>query len=112
MLAKIVSLKDLDVDTARDGNEAIDRIDRDGYDVILLDLMMPRTDGFAVLDHLLRTQPHQLRRTIVASAIPKSEVSRRLEAPVYSIHNKPFDVRALMTDIDACSQTDQARVPY
>lgn len=102
MLAKVMARLGLDIDTARDGVEAIERINRDGYDVILLDLMMPRLDGFAVLDHLRRTQPHALRKTIIASAIPEAEVSRRLEMPVYRVHSKPFDIGSLMSDIDEC----------
>src|SRR4051812_32856194 len=68
MLAKVVERQDLDVDTARDGIEAIDRIDQDGYSVILLDLMMPRVDGFGVLRHLQKYHPDQLGCTIIASA--------------------------------------------
>ena len=52
MLTKIVERQNIDVDEARDGAEAIERIDNDGYCVILLDLMMPRVDGFAVLRHM------------------------------------------------------------
>jgi two-component system, OmpR family, response regulator ResD len=40
------------VDLANDGNEALDRIDKDGYSVVLLDLVMPNKDGFEVLTEL------------------------------------------------------------
>ena len=36
------------VDLARDGEEALERAARTSYDVIILDLMLPRMDGFAV----------------------------------------------------------------
>ena len=36
------------VDVARDGEEALERAARTSYDVIILDLMLPRMDGFAV----------------------------------------------------------------
>jgi len=39
------------VSTARDGQEAIDSIDTDPPDLLLLDLLMPNVDGFAVLQH-------------------------------------------------------------
>jgi two-component system alkaline phosphatase synthesis response regulator PhoP/two-component system response regulator VicR len=37
------------VTTACDGQEALDKIGRDRPDMVLLDVMMPRVDGFEVL---------------------------------------------------------------
>ena len=37
------------VDTAFDGEEALDRIYVDPYDLVLLDIMLPKKDGFEVL---------------------------------------------------------------
>src|SRR5436309_2218551 len=66
LLVNLVEHLDFAVDSARDGAEAIARLDDDGYDVILLDLMMPRVDGWAVLDHMSLAEPDRLRHTIVA----------------------------------------------
>lgn len=103
MLAKVVGRQNLDVDTARDGVEAIERIDEDGYSVILLDLMMPRIDGFGVLEHLEAFHPEKLRCTIIASAVPESEFLKKFKIPVYRIHAKPFDMGRLIEDIRACT---------
>src|SRR5712691_8257251 len=68
MLAKVVARQDIDVDVARDGAEAIERLDEDGYySVVLLDLMMPRVDGFEVLRHMKENYPDRLSCTIIAS---------------------------------------------
>ena len=104
MLAKVVERQDLEVHTARDGVEAIQRIDQDGYDVILLDLMMPRVDGFGVLKHLQEHHPEKLQCTIIASAVPETEILRRFDVPVYRIHPKPFDMSKLIEDIRACTR--------
>jgi DNA-binding response OmpR family regulator len=103
MLANVVSHQDLTVDTARDGAEAIERLDDDGYSVILLDLMMPRVDGFGVLQYLEAHHPEKLRCTIVASAVPESEIRKKFTQPVYRIHAKPFDIAQLIDDIRACA---------
>lgn len=102
MLAKVVSRQGVEVDTASDGVEAIERIDSDGYDVIVLDLMMPRVDGYGVLAHMKEHHPDKLGCTIVASAVPESEVLRRFNMPVYRIHAKPFDMQKLIGDIRKC----------
>jgi len=103
MLTKVVERQDLDVDTARDGEEAIDRIDEDEYCLIVLDLMMPRVDGFGVLRHMEQHHPEKLSCTIIASAMPESEIVRRFNKPVYKIHTKPFDMQRLIADIQHCA---------
>ena len=102
MLAKVVERQNLSVDTARDGVEAIDRIDEDGYALIVLDLMMPRIDGYGVLEHLQTHHPEKLRCTIIASAVPESEILKRFDLPVFRIHAKPFDMARLIADIHHC----------
>jgi DNA-binding response OmpR family regulator len=102
MLAKVVERQDLSVDTARDGVEAIDRIDEDGYSLIVLDLMMPRIDGYGVLKHLQEHHPEKLRCTIIASAVPESEILKAFDLPVFRIHAKPFDMARLIADIHEC----------
>ena len=102
MLAKVVERQDLRVDVARDGIEAIDRIDQNGYSLIVLDLMMPKVDGYGVLKHLEAHHPGMLRCTIIASAVPESEILRRFDLPVFRIHAKPFDMARLIADIHEC----------
>jgi DNA-binding response OmpR family regulator len=43
------------VGSVHDGDAAIERLASDTYDVIVLDIGLPRVDGMAVLDHLRRT---------------------------------------------------------
>ncbi|HXG59589.1 MAG TPA: response regulator [Thermoanaerobaculia bacterium] len=104
MLTKVVERLDFGVDQAADGGEAIDLIEHNGYAAIILDLMMPRVDGFTVLDHLRREQPETLDTTIVATAIPLAEVARRFPHRVYRLHSKPFEMASLIDDIRSCVQ--------
>ena len=39
-------------DMAYDGNEAIDKIDSNVYDIILLDIMLPEADGFELMEYI------------------------------------------------------------
>ena len=102
MLAKVVERQNLLVDTARDGVEAIERLDRENYALVVLDLMMPRLDGYGVLKHLRAHHPDMLGCTIIASAVPETEILRRFDLPVFRIHAKPFDLAKLIEDIHLC----------
>lgn len=52
-LAKALELKiknsGFAVEVAQDGEEALEKMQRNSYDLLLLDLMMPKKDGFQVL---------------------------------------------------------------
>ena len=53
------------IDTAIDGNFALEKIKKGGYDLILLDMVMPKLDGLGVLNALLKNPPLQKNGPIV-----------------------------------------------
>ena len=52
IMAKKVAQAGYEVVTAKDGEEALAKIKSENPDVILLDLTMPKVDGFTVLKHI------------------------------------------------------------
>ena len=63
-LGAMLSRDGWEVETAVDGRDALDRIDRAMPDLIVLDLMMPVMDGFAFL-HALRARDDAARVHVV-----------------------------------------------
>jgi len=53
--ARICRRWGFDVSTADDGDTGLEKLRREGADVVLLDLMMPRLDGLGVLEALAKT---------------------------------------------------------
>ncbi len=51
-LSSYLSQNDVELAQARSGQEGLDRLERDVFDVVLLDVMMPGLDGLAVLRKL------------------------------------------------------------
>ncbi len=52
MMAAALKEHGVDVRLAADGVEAVEEIDKKQPDLLLLDLLMPRKDGFFVLNHI------------------------------------------------------------
>ena len=80
---------------ATDGQDAIDRLDAEEFDALVLDLMMPRVDGFGVLDHLIETKPSMIEKLVVMTAFPKAAAQQRLQH-VCCIISKPFEMAELV----------------
>ncbi len=93
LVAKILERKGCAVDVADDGDVAIAMLGSVAYDVLVLDLMMPRVPGIAVLAQMKEQTGHQ-PAVIVMSAAPP--VAERLDGRlVHSIVRKPFDIDML-----------------
>jgi DNA-binding response OmpR family regulator len=87
-------------DDAEDGAEALERLDDRTYDALIPDLMMPRVDGFAVIQRVAVTDPRLLGRTIVMSG-GTSEVIAKVDDRVYRVMRKPFSPGDLVNAIRA-----------
>jgi len=53
-------------DLARDGNEALERHQRQPYDLILMDLLMPKRDGYSTTEEIRKREKGQRRTRILA----------------------------------------------
>jgi CheY-like chemotaxis protein len=94
-----LSLEGYEVATAADGHEAIDRLNRGPFDLVLLDLHMPGIDGLGVLRHM--KQHGLMTRVIVLSGDSHPAVldeCARLGVEDYL--TKPYNFHELMATID------------
>ena len=81
---------------AHDGSEALVRPERDAPDLVVLDLIMPRRSGFAVLNRL--RQRHATRPVIIvvtANTDPRHEQFAH-DHGADAFFRKPFDVEVLL----------------
>jgi CheY-like chemotaxis protein len=92
------------VETARNGEEAIQTIVGGGFDAIILDLMMPKLDGFEVIDHLERAgDSERLKRcVIVLTAVSEKDLRKLDDSRVFRVIRKPFDLAELVGVVSEC----------
>jgi DNA-binding response OmpR family regulator len=96
VLSTAFSLKGYTALEARDGSEALIRAERDAPDLVVLDLVMPRRSGFAVLDRL--RQRHRSSPVIIvvtANTDPRHEQFAH-DHGADAFFRKPFDVEELL----------------
>jgi DNA-binding response OmpR family regulator len=79
------------VSSTRDSSEVCELHRLHHYDLILLDLHMPRVDGFQVLECLQAAETDGFLSVLVITAQPAHKL-RALKAGAKDFINKPFDI--------------------
>jgi CheY-like chemotaxis protein len=92
------------VDCVSDGDAALSILREHDYDAIVLDLMLPNTNGFEVLRHLKTLSPELLPRTIVVTAVSNMTLRDFDDGKlVRRVLRKPFDIDEFVEEVFACS---------
>ena len=92
-----------EVDSAFDGEEALDYIMKNGYDLLILDIMMPKKDGLEVLQEVRRLN----NITPVLMLTAKAEIDDRvagLDAGADDYLTKPFAMKELLARVRAMTR--------
>ena len=88
------------VDSVLDGEEALDYLEYSEYDLVILDIMMPKVDGFEVIKKLRNKGNHTSVLMLTARDSAEDKVKGLdLGADDYIV--KPFDFNELMARIRA-----------
>ena len=108
MVERVLRREQFDVESARDGFEAIEKLARNNYAAVLLDLMMPRVDGHGVLRFLETERPAEKPWVIVMTANMQGASETAAAKPVFRVLPKPFDIRQLISHVKECGQLADA----
>mgnify|MGYP002765912920 CR=1 FL=1 len=101
-LGEMIKDFDLDVKIAEGGQEAIDIIDSYTPDIILLDLMMPRVNGWDVIEHVREKYSKNEMVIIVVSLLNnKDNIDECYELGVNDYINKPVIKARLTSSIES-----------
>jgi two-component system response regulator MprA len=83
--------------TAHDGFEALDQIERHHPDLMVLDVMMPRMDGWSVLEAVAKLPPESRPRVVMVTALASSvDQARAKQMGAAAYVPKPFDMDQLV----------------
>jgi len=99
-LQEDLSIEGYDVDVARDGETALQRALADRFDLIVLDVMLPRKDGFEVCRQL-RREGAKVPILMLTAKTQESDKVLGLEIGADDYVTKPFSGRELRARIKA-----------
>jgi len=94
-LVEILSAEGFDVDSARNGKEALDRLGARRADLILLDLMMPVMDGWEFAQQM-RTRSEMASTPIVVLSADRNVASKSQDIRAVGYLAKPFELTDLL----------------
>jgi two-component system, OmpR family, alkaline phosphatase synthesis response regulator PhoP len=84
---------------ARDGQAALDEVERFRPDLVLLDTMMPRRDGYEVCQTLRASGWTDLKIVMLTAKGRETEVAKGLAVGADSYVTKPFSTRELVEHV-------------
>ena len=93
LLASVAKRAGFDVETARDGFEALEMIDQKHYAIAIVDLMMPRISGYQLVQEISTRSPRPV--VLVATAMTNGDVAQLDDSMVRRVIRKPFDIDAV-----------------
>jgi DNA-binding response OmpR family regulator len=88
-----------EVSLARNGDEAISQVRASQHDLVLLDLMLPKRDGFDVCDVI--SQRGRVPVIIISARSQKADRLRGLQLGADDYLTKPFDLDELLARMQA-----------
>lgn len=101
-LEYLMKREGFDVRLARDGQEALDAVAADCPDLLLLDVMMPRKNGFEVCQALRAQDRGGLPRILMLTAKGRdTDVAKGLALGADGYMTKPFSTRELVERVRA-----------
>lgn len=103
LLSKRLEQEGHRVATAEDGREALEMLNAEQFDVVLLDVLMPELDGYETLERIESDEKLRHIPVIMVSALEEIEsVVRCIELGAEDYLPKPFDPVLLRARLNAC----------
>ena len=100
---EVILEDDYDVTCVANGKVALDKLNRESYDLVLLDLIMPGMDGIETLKRI-KAYDKQIDVIMVSATDRAREATAAITSGAYDYITKPFDADAILTAIERALQ--------
>lgn len=101
LVARILTDEGHEVDTAVDGDDALEKIKGKKYRLLITGIVMPRMDGFELYEHIKKIAPSLANKTIYLSgAVTKADAQEFFVRHKLPYMAKPFKYEQLKKEVD------------
>ncbi len=95
--------EDFDVECVEDGRSALDIITKEAFDIVLLDLVMPKMDGIETLKRI-KAHDESIDVIMVSATDRAQEATDSIRSGAYDYITKPFDTEVIFNVIERAMQ--------
>ncbi len=99
----ILRREQFEVETASNGDQALEKIGANGYHLMVIDLMLPKTNGRKVIEYIREHHIETLNMLIAVSA-DLSAIRGSYPEDICKFLAKPFDVDDFVRHVHACKK--------
>ena len=85
---------------ARDGSEALMAVDSNEPDVVILDIMMPKVDGYEVCDYIKNHRKLAAKVIFLSAKGKESDIEKGYAAGADFYMTKPFSTKKLVNKVN------------
>ncbi len=101
--SRVLERQDMEVFTAKDGLDALEQLQERQPDVMLLDIEMPRMDGYELATHMRNDERlKQIPIIMITSRTGEKHRQRALELGVQKYLGKPYQEEDLLREVKDC----------
>lgn len=110
LISEVLSIAGYEVTTSGDGLDALNLIRKNKFKAILLDVNLPKLDGFAILEKVRESAPTQ-PIIMLSARTDKDDVTHGLRLGADDYVRKPFSVEELILRVENLFKRDLTAAP-
>ena len=109
LISEALSLSEITAVSAADGLEALSFLRRERFDLLILDINMPKLDGLALLEKL-RTEGMSVPVLMLSARADKADINQGLRTGADDYLTKPFSIEELVLRVKAIMRRSKGEV--
>ncbi len=97
LYAEMLAIGNNMVKSVNDGREGLELVLKNDYDLILLDVCMPKYSGINFIHDLKAKRPSEMKKIVIMSVLQLRESHRKelLKLGIHSVEEKPATIQKL-----------------